>query len=215
MGKIFSPDSPAIKFLWKMADLIALNLVWLVCCIPIVTIGPSTTAMYCVVRIIARGEWPAIFKTFFKAFKENFKQSLLVFLALLIPICLVAVYLLLSFSGALDGLALIKYLSYLAIVIIGCICTYAYPLMAHFDNTVGNTLKNAVLLPLANPFLALVATALNLLPVLLLLINYELFVTASFFWLVIGFSLTALVNTKMLGWLFQRLAPEEPPAESE
>ena len=209
MGKIFSPDSPAIKFLWKMADLIALNLVWLVCCIPIITIGPSTTAMYCVARTIARGEWPAIFKTFFKAFKENFKQSLLVFLVLLIPICLVAVYLILSVSGALDGLALIKYLCYLAIVIIGCVCTYAYPLMAHFDNTVGNTLKNAVLLPLANPFLALVATALNLLPVLILLINYELFVTVSFFWLVIGYALTALVNTKMLGWLFQRFAPEE------
>ena len=48
MGKLFSPDSPAIKFLWKAADLIALNLIWLICCIPIVTIGPSTAAMYCV-----------------------------------------------------------------------------------------------------------------------------------------------------------------------
>ena len=202
-----------IRFLWKAADLIALNLVWLVCCIPIVTIGPSTTAMYCVVRKIAKGEWPAIFKTFFKAFKDNFKQSLIVFLVLLVPICLVVVYLVLSVSGALNGLALIKYLSYLAVVIIGCICTYVYPLMAHFDNTVGNTLKNAVLLPLANPVLALIATALNLLPVLIMLINFELFVTASFFWLVIGFSVTALVNTKMLGWLFERFAPQEPESK--
>lgn len=210
MGQIFHPDSPVIRFLWKAADLIALNLVWLVCCIPIVTIGPSTTAMYCVARKIAKGEWPAIFKTFFKAFKDNFKQSLIVFLVLLVPICLVVVYLVLSVSGALNGLALIKYLSYLAVVIIGCICTYVYPLMAHFDNTVGNTLKNAVLLPLANPLLALIATALNLLPVLIMLINFELFVTVSFFWLVIGFSVTALVNTKMLGWLFGRFAgPEE------
>ena len=99
---------------------------------------------------------------------------------------------------------------YLAIAVIGCICTYVYPLMAHFDNSVGNTLKNAVLLPLANPFIALVATALNLLPVLIMLINFELFVTVSFLWLVIGFSLTALVNTKMLGWLFARFAPQKP-----
>ena len=209
MGKLFGQDSPAIKFLWKMADLIALNLIWLICCIPVITIGPSTTAMYCVVRKIAKGEWPAIFKTFFKEFKNNFKQALIVFLVLLIPICLVVVYLVLSVSGALNGLVLIKYLSYLAIVIIGCICTYVYPLMAHFDNTVGNTLKNAVLLPLANPVLALIATALNLLPLLIMLINFELFVTVSFFWLVIGFSVTALVNTKMLGWLFERFAPPE------
>lgn len=209
MGQLFHPDSPVIRFLWKVADMIALNLVWLVCCIPIVTIGPSTTAMYCVARKIAKGEWPAIFKTFFKAFKDNFKQALAVFLVLLIPICLVVIYLVVSVSGALNQLPLIKYFSYLAIVIIGCICTYVYPLMAHFENTVGSTLKNAILLPLANPVLALIATALNLLPALIMLINFELFVKVSFFWLVVGCSLTALVNTKMLGWLFERFAGQD------
>lgn len=85
-----------------------MNLIWLVCCIPIVTIGPSTTAMYCVARDIAKGEWPGIFKTFFKAFKENFKQSLLVFLVLLIPICLIVVYLFFGASGALDHMIWLK-----------------------------------------------------------------------------------------------------------
>lgn len=207
MGQIFHPDSPAIRFLWKAADLIALNLLWLICCIPVVTIGPATTAMYCVARKIAKGEWPAIGKTFFGELRANFRQSLIVFLALLIPVCLVAIYLVLSLSGALDSLALLKYLCYLAVAIIGCVCTYAYPLMAHFDNSVGNTLKNAILLPLANPLLALVATGLNLLPVWIMLINYQVFVTVSFFWLVVGFSLTALINTKMLGLLFARFVP--------
>ncbi len=204
MGKLFGPDSPAIKFLWKMADLIALNLIWLVCCIPIITIGPATTAMYCVARKMAEGEWPAVLKPFFKAFKDNFKQSLLVFLALLIPVCLAVAYLLLSISGALNSLIIVKYFSYLAVAIIGCICTYVYPLMAYFENTIGNTLKNAILLPLANPFLAVIATALNLLPFLVLLISVEAFVTVSFLWLVIGFSAISLVNSKMLGRLFQR-----------
>lgn len=213
MGQLFHPDSPAIRFLWKAADLIALNLLFLICCIPVITIGPSVTAMYCVTRKIAKGEWPAIFKTFFRAWKENFKQSLLTFLALLIPVALVAVYLVLTVTGALDGLALIKYFSYLAVAIIGCICTYAYPLLSFFDNSLGNTLKNAILLPLANPVLALIATALNLLPVLILLADLELFVSVSFLWLVVGFSLTALVNTKMLGWLFGRFAPSD--AESK
>ena len=69
-----------------MADLIALNLIWLICCIPIITIGPATTSMYCVARKMAEGEWPAVLKSFFKAFKDNFKQSLLVFLALCVLI---------------------------------------------------------------------------------------------------------------------------------
>lgn len=209
MGKLFSPDSPAIKFLWKMADLVALNLIWLICCIPVVTIGPSTAAMYCVARDIAKGEWPGIFKTFFKAFRENFKQSLLVFLILLVPICLIAVYLFLASSGALDHAVWMKMLCYLAALIIGFIWTYLFPLMAYFDNTLGNTLKNAVLLPLANPLLAVLCTALNLLPVILLLVSVNVFASAGFFWLVIGGSLTAVINSKLLGILFFKFIPEE------
>lgn len=209
MGKLFSPDSPVIKFLWKAADLIALNLIWLICCVPVITIGPSTAAMYCMAREIAKGEWPGILKTFFRSFKSGFKQALLVSLILLIPICLAAGYLLLALSGVLDSLVWVKMFCCLAILIIGFICTYAYPLMACFDNTLGNTLKNAVLLPLANPILAVLCTALNLLPLLLALINFELFVNVSLFWLVIGVALTAVVNCKLLWVLFSRFVPEE------
>ena len=209
MGKLFSPDSPVIKFLWKAADLIALNLIWLICCIPIVTIGPSTAAMYCVARDIAKGEWPGILKTYFRAFKQNFKQSLLVFLILLVPICLIAVYLFLAASGALDHAAWMKMLCYLGVAIIGFIWTYVFPLMAYFDNTLGNTLKNAVLLPLANPFLAVLCTALNLLPVILLLTSVDVFARAGFIWLVIGGSLTAVINSKLLGSLFFKFVSEQ------
>ena len=215
MGKLFSPDSPAIKFLWKAADLIALNLIWLICCIPIVTIGPSTAAMYCVARDIAKGEWPGILKTFFRAFKQNFKQSLLVFLILLVPICLIAVYLFLAASGALDHAAWMKMFCYLGVAIIGFIWTYVFPLMAYFDNTLGNTLKNAALLPLANPFLAVLCTALNLLPVILLLVSVNVFASAGFFWLVIGGSLTAVINSKLLGILFFKFVPEQTETVEE
>lgn len=209
MGKLFGPESQFIKFLWKVADLIGLNLIWLICCIPIVTIGPSTAAMYCVARDIAKGEWPAILKTFFKSFKESFKQSLLIFLILLIPICLIAVYLFLASSGALDHTVWMKMLCYLAALIIGFIWTYVFPLIAQFDNTLGNTLKNAILLPLANPFVAVLCTALNLLPVILLLVSVDVFASAGFFWLVLGGSLTAVINSRLLGQLFRNFASQE------
>lgn len=209
MDKLFGPDSPVVQFLWKLADLVALNLLWLVCCIPVITIGPSTAAMYCVARDIAKGEWPAILKTFFRAFRENFRQALLVFLILLIPICLVAVYLFLALSGALDHSVWMKMLCCLAALIIGFVWTYVFPLMAQFDNSLGNTLKNAVLLPLANPFLAVLCTALNLLPVILLVISVDVFAAAGFFWLVLGVSLTAVINSRLLGLLFRKFTPEE------
>jgi hypothetical protein len=66
-----------------------------------------------------------------------------------------------------------------------------------------------VLLPLANPFLAVLCTALNLLPVILLLVSVNVFASAGFFWLVVGGSLTAVINSKLLGTLFFQFVPEE------
>lgn len=213
VGKLFGPESPFIRFMWKAADLIALNLIWIICCIPVITIGPSTAAMYGVARDIAKGEWPAVIKCFFKAFKENFKQALLVSLILLVPICLIAFYLFWTVSGSLDHAVWMKMLCYLAALIIGFIWTYVFPLIAQFDNTLGNTLKNAILLPLANPFLAVLCTALNLLPVILLLVSIDVFARTGFFWLVLGGSLTAVINSRLLGQLFRRFADSDANRE--
>lgn len=213
MGGLFKLDSPVMRFLSGVADLVALNLIWLACCVPVVTIGPASTAMCYVARRIVNGDAPAVGRTFFRAFRENFKQSLAVFLILLLPVGLAAAYLFLAVSGGLDELPAAKYLCVLAVIIIGFVCSYVYPLLAHFDNTVGNTLKNAVLLPLANPFLALAVTALNLLPVLLLLVQPELFARCVIFWLVVGCALTAVINERLLRGLLGRIAPPVEPEE--
>lgn len=209
MGQLFHMDSPIMRFLGGMTDLIALNLIWLICCIPLITIGPSTAAMYCVARRITRKEYPSVLQAFFREFRANFRTSLLVSLALLLPAALAGAYLLAAVSGGLDGLPLVKYLSCLAAAVIASACSYAYPLLALFDNSVGSTLKNALILPLANPFLAAAVTGLNILPVLLLLLNEPMFVRCSFFWLVIGGSLTALVNIRVLDRFFQKFVPSE------
>lgn len=215
MGNLFKPDSPVMRFMSNLGDLMLLNLLFLACCIPIVTIGPACTALCYVAREIAAGNAPHVRKTFFRAFRENFKQSLFVFLILLIPVGLAATYLLMAASGGLDSIPALKYLCILGVVIISVVCSYAYPLLAHFDNTLGNTLKNAFLLPLANPFLALVVTALNLLPVFVLLINPGLFARCAVYWLLVGCALTAVINAKMLGRFFARLVPEEEKIQTD
>lgn len=213
MNRLFNFESPLMQILNNVADLIVLNFIWLICCIPVITIGPASAAMCCVARGMAKGDWPPVLKTFFKAFRSNFKQAIQVSLVLLIPVCLLGYYLLLAASGGMDDAPMLKYLSWLAIAVIGIVCSYAYPLLAHFDNTVGNTLKNAVILPLANPVLALIVTGLNLLPILLLLINAELLIRFSFFWVLIGCALTAYINARLLGSFFQKLAPPEGKPE--
>ena len=65
-------ENPVIAFLNKMADLILLNLIFLLCCIPVVTIGPAITALYAVsLRSVRYGDGYVI-QTFFRSFKQNF-----------------------------------------------------------------------------------------------------------------------------------------------
>ena len=81
--KIFDLDSPLMQFLNKMADLLWLNILTFICCIPIVTIGASLTAMHYMALKMVRNEECYITRGFFKSFKENFRQATLIWLLLL------------------------------------------------------------------------------------------------------------------------------------
>lgn len=209
MGKLFHPDSKLMRVVNIIGDLVILNLLWVVCCLPVITIGPATTALYVGVHKIVKGESQALPKTFLQAFRSNFKPALITSLILLFPVILITGYFFLALSGALDQMKELRFLCWLAIVIVSVVCSYVYPLLATFENTVFNTLKNAMILPLSNPVIALAVTVLNLLPILLLITNFSLFVRISVFWILIGGALAAFLNTKMLNVQFLKFIPAE------
>ncbi len=97
-----------MRFLSNVADLVALNLVWLMCSLPMVTIGLACTAMCYTAREITKGNSPMILKTFFRAFQENSRQSLAMSLLLLIPVILAASYLLMTASDGLEHIPRIE-----------------------------------------------------------------------------------------------------------
>ena len=75
--KIFDLDSPLMNVLNKMADLMWLNILTLICCIPIITAGAAFTSMHYVALKIVRNEESYITRSFFKSFKTNFVQVVL------------------------------------------------------------------------------------------------------------------------------------------
>ena len=75
---IFKFESPVMQFIGKVADFILLNLLTIVCSLPIITFGAAYTAKYYVSMKIVRGEEGTLFKSYFKSFKENFKQSTII-----------------------------------------------------------------------------------------------------------------------------------------
>jgi uncharacterized membrane protein YesL len=83
MGGFFNIDGPFYKFGEALFDLFMLNLLWILLSLPIVTIGASTTALFYVTGKKARKQDGYLFKDFFKSFKENFKQSTIIWIILL------------------------------------------------------------------------------------------------------------------------------------
>ncbi len=152
MGGLFNLDNPVMVFLRKVADLLIVNLLWMVCSIPIITIGASTTAMYYVCFKIVNGDEPYICKSFFKSFKENFKQSTIIWLLFLVAVVFLAfdIYSVTSMSlyGSTMGTVLLCIFVFTAIVVVSMFI-YVFALQSRFENTIKNTLKNAAIFGLS------------------------------------------------------------------
>src|SRR5699024_4265371 len=76
-------DNIVVRALGKIFDLMCLNILWLVCSIPVITVGASTTALYTVVLKMVKNEEGYILKDFLKAYKSNFKQSTIAWIMIL------------------------------------------------------------------------------------------------------------------------------------
>lgn len=197
MGQLFNLDSPLMQGLSKAADLIILNLLAVFCSIPIVTIGASAAALYYAVGIMQddRGH---LVRSFFQAFKSNFKQATALWLIML------AVGLLLAFSlwfylqvdltfGAV--LAVI----FIVLLVLWCMAiSWVFPLQAKFVNTVRSTLRNAVLCALGYLPRSILMAVLNVIPLAVLLLAPYLFLRIAILWLFIWYALTAFMILRLL-----------------
>lgn len=207
--KFFSLDSPLMKFLGRMADLMWLNLLTVVCCIPIFTIGASVTAMHYVCLKMVRDEEGYITKDFFKSFKLNFKQATAIWL---IDLAVIAIIIFdFRFIPEMTGGKKLIYGVVTASSIFVLITTlYVFPLLSHFVNTVRGTIKNAFFMSiLALPRTLLMALLLVSPIGLLLLMEY--FQTA--FWIIplvaiFGVAVPAYFMAKLYDKTFKRFEPE-------
>lgn len=83
MNSIFSFDNPVWNFIGKLVDMLMLTVLWALCSLPVVTIGASTSALYYVMLKLAEDKEGSMFWSFFRAFKENFRQSTICWLIML------------------------------------------------------------------------------------------------------------------------------------
>ena len=72
---IFNYDNPVWRFIGKLGDLILLNILWIVCSIPVFTIGASTTAVYYVTLKLARDEGDSTIRSFFHSSSQFLRKA--------------------------------------------------------------------------------------------------------------------------------------------
>ena len=145
MGRLFDLESPLFVFLGKLADLLILNILTLICCIPVFTIGASLTAMNYVALKMVRNEETYIVKSFFKSFRQNFRQATLIWLIyLLVFVILIGDFLIFKYSTLeFPGWVRIAFLSVVLIVLFASM--HVFPVLARFDNSIKNTFRNSLL----------------------------------------------------------------------
>ena len=140
MKKIFDMDNPFMQALSVAADLLALNILALLCCLPIVTAGAGITAMNDLVIHMARQEETYLVKPFFRSFRANFKQSSLLWLLILAA----AALLYFDYHAAAVYAPMLRYPIAAIGVMLLAVAMYAFALLSRYENSVFGTLKNAV-----------------------------------------------------------------------
>ena len=206
MGRFLNPDSPVMSFLSRVADLIWLNLLTLLCSIPVVTAGAAFTALHYVSIKMVRNEEGYLTKSFFKSFKENFFQATAMWLLMLLLMAAAGADF--YFISMMDRGAAFILRTGLCVVLFFFLCggIYWFALLARFENSIKNTIKNACFIGILNfpksicilmiyaVFLILYGLfALRLLPLIFLL----------------GISLPVYLASYLFSGIFKKLEPQD------
>ena len=207
--KFFSLDSPIIRFLSWITDLILLNLLWILYSLPVVTMGASTAALYTVAYKLNTDSCSGLFKTFHKAFRENFKKATPIFF-LLLAAAVVLVFLELQFLPIAAKTSVLFYVAYLIpFVLFMMSASMVFPLIARFENTIFGTLRNAFLIAIGHFPTALLMAIVHLIPVILLFVSPTILLATGIVWVFAGASFTACLNSLLAGKVLKKFLPSE------
>ena len=197
--RIFNIDSPLMRALNYFTDLVILNILWIICCIPIVTIGASTTALYGF--FLNRSTESSVVKRFWGQFKSNLKKSTILWMIEVVFLAILVANIWFYYNNIGGDFSILRIVFLIPAVILGVGIEYIFPLQSHFENNVKQTIKNSFLVGMAHFPTSLLILVIQISPIILALVNIYIFFRISPLLLMIGQS--AIVNISSL--LFKRV----------
>ena len=200
--KLFSPDSKFMQAMSRVADLVIINVLYILCCIPIITIGAATTALYTACSKMAYEKDGGLYRAFFRSFKENFGQSTILWLIYILAGGIIGVDIY-FFSCMQKPLSYIGIVFCTSMILLLMVVSYTFPLLCHFENPKMTTVKNAIMMSIGYLPRSVVMLLINALPWILLFSNTMLFFQTGFIWFFFYFSFAAYINSLLLKKVFR------------
>lgn len=201
MGSIFNIDNGFFQVVNKIVDMVILSILWCIVCIPIITIGPATTALYYTVVKVIRRERGYIAREFFRSFKANFKVGSItgIVLTLFIYILFWDRNIVSNWNDTKGFALLCLFNAFLFLIF--CVTVYIFPLLSRFNLQFKSLLKTALVIAMRHLPTTLVVLVID---VFFILLTYVapilLFITPS---------LCCLLGSLLLERVFKKYMPEK------
>lgn len=217
MNRFFNIDGPFIVGLTKLADIFILNILLVLCSLPVFTFGAAYTALYYVTLKMVKDEDCYTVKSFFKSFKLNFKQGTGIWLLMLI----IGIVIYLDFKvmsgdyagivNVSDNMAKIMSIMIMAASVLYLFTfSYVFPVLARFDNSVKNTLKNALFMAIRHLPSTIAIILINIVPLALMYLVPKAIIMVFFV-----FGLCAYCNSFFFVKIFKLYMPDEDITKDE
>lgn len=207
MASIFAPDSALMRVLTRIADLMILNVLFLVTSLPLVTLPASLTALCFVSLRIATDTDRTIVGDYFRSFRQNFRQATLIgLLAAAVGAALAAWYVVVTELVA-DGVLRFVLLAiwYVLVFVAAMWALYVFPYLAKFEGTTREVLRNARLMSFRHPLAPLTVIVLSLLAAVVTIFSPQA-TGYGLLWLLIGFAAIAFLGALVYARVFERYA---------
>lgn len=209
----FSMDNIVFRTIGKIVDIIWINLLTVICSLPVVTAGAAITAMFYNLLRMADNDEGALTRGFFSAFRENFKSATKVWLCELAAFVVLGYNLFLIRQGVMDGYGMLESISKAVILLILAVLIiftiYVFCLMARYENSLKGTVKNAALVAVAFFPKSLMMLVLSLFPLALTMLHdYFLY-----FWFLYGLAVPGYLIAMLMRDVLGKLHPEEREEE--
>ena len=200
----FVIDSPVMRFLGRIGDIIILNLIFVVTALPVVTVGMALSALYTVAMKLARGEDPSVLREYIRAFWRNRKPATICWLIMAAAGALI--FLDFRLAGAFGGTLYTVVRLLLAMIFGVWMLTFLYlfPYIARFENTVFHSVKNALFLSAAHLPSTVMMLVISIGLAVITLFTSRTFVIGTIGWFFAGFAAVAYVQSFLLSRIFAK-----------